>query len=122
MENSRPFAPVLEQQSTGAFYALVSGENLERHGAPARAAWEIERLAALAARADGLMAVVDHPAIAERIDVALETAGATLDIVIDIDPGIRRTGVASAEAAVDLAREIAALPRLRYRGVQYYCG
>jgi len=89
---------------------------------PVAAPRAIERLAALAARADGLMAVVDHPAVAERIDAALEVAGATLDVVIDIDPGIRRTGVASAEAAVDLARAITALPRLRYRGVQYYCG
>ncbi|HEX2814357.1 MAG TPA: DSD1 family PLP-dependent enzyme [Sphingopyxis sp.] len=89
---------------------------------PVAAPRAIDRLAALAARADGLMAVVDHPAVAERIDAALEVAGATLDVVIDIDPGIRRTGVASAEAAVDLARAITALPRLRYRGVQYYCG
>ena len=89
---------------------------------PVAAPRAIDRLAALAAHADGLMAVVDHPAVAKRIDAALAAAGATLDVVIDIDPGIRRTGVASAEAAVDLARAITALPRLRYRGVQYYCG
>jgi D-serine deaminase-like pyridoxal phosphate-dependent protein len=89
---------------------------------PVAAPRAIERLAALAAHADGLMAVVDHPAVAGRIDAALEAAGATLDVVIDIDPGIRRTGVASADAAADLARAIDGLPRLRYRGVQYYCG
>lgn len=89
---------------------------------PVAAPRAIERLAALAARADGLMAVADHPAVAERIDAMLGAEGATLDVVIDIDPGIARTGVASADAAVDLARAIAALPRLRYRGVQYYCG
>ena len=43
-------------------------------------------------------------------------------MIIDIDPGIRRTGVASAEHAVALARAIEAAPRLRYRGVQFYCG
>lgn len=89
---------------------------------PVAAPRAIERLAALAACAEGLMAVVDHPAVAARLDAALAAAGATLDVVIDIDPGIARTGVASAEKAVELARAIAGLPALRYRGVQYYCG
>lgn len=80
------------------------------------------RLATLAARAEGLMAVVDHPAVAERLDAALRGEGARLDVIIDIDPGIARTGVASAEAAVALAQTIDALPNLTYRGVQYYCG
>ncbi|HMO75377.1 MAG TPA: DSD1 family PLP-dependent enzyme [Sphingopyxis sp.] len=89
---------------------------------PVAASRAIERLAKLAARAGGLMAVVDHPAVAARIDAALANEGARLDVVIDIDPGIARTGVASAEAAVALAQAIAALRSLRYRGVQYYCG
>lgn len=86
---------------------------------PVAAPRATERLAALAKSATGLMAVVDHPAVAGRIDAALATS---LDVVIDIDPGIARTGVASPEAAVALAEAIAALPNLRYRGVQYYCG
>ncbi|WP_374526536.1 DSD1 family PLP-dependent enzyme [Sphingopyxis sp.] len=89
---------------------------------PVAAPRAIERLASLAARADGLMAVVDHPLVAARIDAALATEGAALDVLIDIDPGIARTGVASPEAAVALARVIADLPTLRLRGVQYYCG
>ena len=89
---------------------------------PVAAPRAIERLAALAARAVGLMAVVDHPAVARRIDAALATAGTTLDVIIDIDPGIARTGVASAEAAVALAETIAGLPNLNGRGVQFYCG
>lgn len=89
---------------------------------PVAAPRAIERLAALAARADGLMAVVDHPDVASRIDAALAAADARLDVIIDIDPGIARTGVASAEAAVGLAEVIAAAPNLAYRGVQFYCG
>jgi len=89
---------------------------------PVAAPRAIERLAALAARAEGLMAVVDHPAVAERTAAALAAAGAGLDVVIDIDPGIARTGVASPDKAVELARTIAGLPALRYRGVQFYCG
>lgn len=89
---------------------------------PVAAPGAIERLALLAGRAIGLMATVDHPEVVARIDHALSAAGHKLDVVIDIDPGIRRTGVASPEAAVRLAETIAGLPNLRYRGVQYYCG
>lgn len=86
---------------------------------PVAAPRAIERLAALAGAAKGLMAVVDHPAVAARLDAAL---AAPLEVIIDIDPGIARTGVASPEAAVALAETIAALPNLNYRGVQFYCG
>jgi len=89
---------------------------------PVAAPAAIDRLARLAVTADGLMAVVDHPNIAERLDVALGAAGAKLDVIIDIDPGIARTGVASAEAAVALAKTISASANLEYRGVQFYCG
>lgn len=89
---------------------------------PVAAPRAIERLAALAARADGLMAVVDHPAVAARIDAALGQVRARLDVIIDIDPGIARTGVASAEKAVALVQAIADLPNITWRGVQYYCG
>lgn len=89
---------------------------------PVAAPHAIERLAALATRAEGLMATVDHPEVAARIDAALAAAGARLDVIIDIDPGIARTGVASPAAAVALAQAIATLPNLDYRGVQFYCG
>jgi D-serine deaminase-like pyridoxal phosphate-dependent protein len=42
--------------------------------------------------------------------------------VVDIDPGMHRTGVATPEAAVELARLIDALPGLTFAGVQFYCG
>ena len=89
---------------------------------PVAAPRAIDRLAALAARAGDLMAVVDHPDVAARMDAALAAADARLDVIIDIDPGIARTGVASADAAVALARVISASPNLDYRGVQFYCG
>jgi 3-hydroxy-D-aspartate aldolase len=89
---------------------------------PVAAPRAIERLATLAGRAKGLMAVVDHPGVAERLQTALAGADANLDVIIDIDPGIARTGVASAETAVALANTIAVSPKLAYRGVQFYCG
>lgn len=89
---------------------------------PVAAPPAIERLAALARRAPSTIAVLDDPLVAGRIDAALQASEASLDVLIDIDPGIHRTGVASAEAAVELARTVAGLPALRYRGVQFYCG
>jgi D-serine deaminase-like pyridoxal phosphate-dependent protein len=77
-----------------------------------------ERLLALARTAKGLMATVDHPDVVDR----LAAAGEPLTLLIDIDPGFHRTGVADADAAVALARRVAAAPNLTYAGVQFYCG
>ena len=89
---------------------------------PVSAPGAIERLAALAKRGIGLMAAIDNPAMVAPWQAALAAAGAMLDVVIDVDPGIRRTGVASPEAAVAVAEAIARSGNLVYRGVQYYCG
>lgn len=89
---------------------------------PVAAPGAIVRLAELAGRATGLIATLDDPATARRIDAALAEAGTMLDVMIDIDPGIRRTGVASPEAAVTLAETIAECERLTYGGIQFYCG
>lgn len=89
---------------------------------PVTAPAAITRLALLAQRSKGLIATVDHPGVVARIARALTDLDTSLDVMIDIDPGIRRTGVASPEAAVALANAISATTHLRLRGVQYYCG
>ncbi len=80
----------------------------------------IERLVRLQAVLPDLSVVVDHP---DNV-AALAAAGfdSPLKVFIDVDPGIHRTGVASPEAAVALARTIAASPCLRQAGLQFYCG
>jgi D-serine deaminase-like pyridoxal phosphate-dependent protein len=83
----------------------------------------IRRLVELHRRCDELITVVDHPANAVALALGASAASAgPLHVLIDIDPGIHRTGVASPAAAVELAQRIHALPGLRYRGVQFYCG
>jgi 3-hydroxy-D-aspartate aldolase len=81
----------------------------------------IERLAALHARIADLRVVADHP---DNVDAlaAANTSGKPLPVLVDIDPGIRRTGVVSPEAAVALAARVARHTALRFAGVQYYCG
>ncbi len=81
-----------------------------------------ERLVALAARCPGLMATADHPDAVSAIGAAAKAAGRTLTLVVDLDPGLRRTGAASPEDAVALARQIAAHEALSFGGIQCYCG
>ena len=78
----------------------------------------LERLGDLARNAKGLMAAVDHPDAVE----ALAALNVPLTLLVDIDPGLHRTGVADADAAVALARRISAAPNLTFGGVQFYCG
>jgi 3-hydroxy-D-aspartate aldolase len=79
----------------------------------------IRRLVELRRTIDELIVVVDHPDNAAALAAA---ADRPIDVLIDIDPGIHRTGVASAAAALELATCIRGLDRLSYRGVQMYCG
>lgn len=81
----------------------------------------IKRLVSLNEKMTDLQVVVDNPDNARALAAAIGSAQ-RLKVLIDVDPGIRRTGVASAEAAVALARTIADLPALDLIGVQYYCG
>ncbi|HSR95493.1 MAG TPA: DSD1 family PLP-dependent enzyme [Kofleriaceae bacterium] len=82
----------------------------------------IRRMVELNDLLDELIVIVDHPDNAAALAAAVATAARPLHVLVDIDPGIRRTGVASAAAALELARTIRGLDRLTYRGVQMYCG
>jgi len=89
---------------------------------PVVSAPAIARLVELNAKTEALMVVVDHPVNARALQAATEGSGRTLNVLIDIDPGLHRTGVTSPEAAVELWLEIAASPALSFKGVQFYCG
>ena len=107
----------------GEAEALVAGGLDGLHvTSPVVSAPAVARLAALNTRVDHLTVVVDNPQNAQALAAAVEPTGRALGVIIDVDPGIRRTGVASAEAAVALAQVIAGLPALAWKGVQFYCG
>ncbi|MET0274326.1 MAG: DSD1 family PLP-dependent enzyme [Phenylobacterium sp.] len=77
-----------------------------------------ERAAALARRIPDFRIVVDHvDGVAE-----LAATGADIQVLIDVDPGMGRTGVSSPEQAAEVARAIAAQPTLTLLGVQCYGG
>ncbi|MFT3727395.1 MAG: DSD1 family PLP-dependent enzyme [Terricaulis sp.] len=82
----------------------------------------IERLIALHECIDGLSVVADNADNVSALAAAAKHAKEPLLVVVDIDPGIRRTGVPSLEAAVALAQQIAAASPLKFAGVQFYCG
>jgi D-serine deaminase-like pyridoxal phosphate-dependent protein len=79
----------------------------------------VARLAALNARLAELLVVIDHPDNLASLDAVVDRP---LKVLIDIDPGIHRTGVASAQAALELAAGLQRARQLRYCGVQMYCG
>lgn len=88
---------------------------------PVVSAPAIARLAALNALSEGLSVVADNPANVDAL-AAAASADRPLTVFVDIDPGIHRTGVATPEQAVALAKRIQGHPALRYGGVQMYCG
>lgn len=82
---------------------------------------KIARLAALAARTPDLMAVADHPQSVSALSEAMPQT-APLKVLVDVDIGHGRTGVADTAAAVDLARRIDGADKLQFAGVQAYGG
>jgi 3-hydroxy-D-aspartate aldolase len=82
----------------------------------------IARLVALHGKISSLAVTADNPANVDALAAAFKGAGKPLSVLVDIDPGIHRTGVASPEAAVALARKIKIVTSLSYVGVQFYCG
>ena len=80
-------------------------------------AQKIERLAALSRRAK-IGVCVDN---AETLK-ALKDSGASLDIYVEIDVGMRRCGVPPGQPAVDLAKQIFQSGNLRFAGLQAYQG
>lgn len=83
---------------------------------------KIERLMRLLAVAPDTMVVVDHADNARALDRAARAAGVTVNVLVDVEVGGRRTGIQPGPPAVALARAIAALPGLSFRGLQGYAG
>lgn len=83
---------------------------------------KMARLVRLTGKASETMAVVDNPLHAEQLAQAARAAKCTLNILVDIDPAGRRTGVAPGPGAVELAKKVDGLDGLRLRGVHGYSG
>ncbi|NBW00754.1 MAG: DSD1 family PLP-dependent enzyme [Betaproteobacteria bacterium] len=82
---------------------------------------KITRLIAMAQRAD-LSVCVDHIENARALSAAASAAGLRLGVLIELEVGAMRCGVAPGESALALAREISQMPGLEFLGLQSYHG
>jgi D-serine deaminase-like pyridoxal phosphate-dependent protein len=80
------------------------------------------RVARLNARMKDLMIVVDNPRCVEGLASAVAASGKTLKILVDVDIGLHRTGIAPGQPAIALARQIIAADGLSFEGLQGYAG
>ena len=92
---------------------LISNEVVDPH--------KVDRLAGLARRAR-LLVCVDDADNVEQLSAAARRHGASIECLVEIDCGAGRCGVAPGEAAVELARRVAASDGLRFAGLQAYQG
>ena len=82
---------------------------------------KMQRLANLAKRVT-LRICVDSTENVDQLSKAMNAAGATLGVLVEIDIGMARCGVPPGEAAVPLAQRIHKSPGLRFDGLQGYDG
>ncbi|MBX3484184.1 alanine racemase [Phenylobacterium sp.] len=86
---------------------------------PIAGAASAARAARLAADLPDFRIVVDHPDGAAELAAAAATP---VQVLIDVDVGMGRTGVHDAAQAAEVARAVLARPNLRLLGVQGYGG
>jgi 3-hydroxy-D-aspartate aldolase len=81
----------------------------------------IARVIALNERIGGLMVVCDNPDVAHALDRAALESGKRLNVLVDIDPGLGRTGIQPSRAQ-PLVGQVARAKGLIYAGLQCYAG
>ena len=81
----------------------------------------IARLMVLNEKLKELIVVCDNSDVAARLDEAAHAAGKKLKVLVDIDPGMGRTGIRR-ENALPLVSQVARSRALEYAGVQCYAG
>lgn len=107
---------------------LSEAEDLAAAGVPAVVianqvvqAEKLPRLAELAGRCD-LTVCVDSAENVLALEGAMGRTGGRLRVLVEYEVGMRRCGVETPEAFLDLARLIDAQPHLLFEGIQAYAG
>lgn len=83
---------------------------------------KIRRAMSLRKWCTGFIQSVDNPENAQDLSDAATEAGVVADVVVDVDPGMGRTGAEAGEPALKLARLVDQLRGLRLRGIEGYDG
>ena len=84
--------------------------------------YKIRRAMSLRKWCDGFVQAVDTAQNARELAEAAREAGVVADVVVDVDPGMHRTGITPGESALALAQLVDQLPTLRLRGMLCYDG
>ena len=89
---------------------------------PVVAPAKINRLMALRQANESLMVTADDIDNLGALEAAAAASGFVLDVVVDVDVGLHRTGTRDAATAVAMAEAADASASLRFRGLQGYAG
>ena len=84
--------------------------------------FKIRRAMALRQWYPGFIQCTDNPQNARDLSDAAREAGIVADVIIDVDPGMHRTGMPPGQPALELAQLVEKLPGLRLRGMMAYDG
>ena len=120
------------QLAAGAFgittAKLAEAELLARHGIDnilvanqIVGETKVRRLVALA-RSTTVLHAVDNADVATATGRLADEAGIVLPVLVEVDVGMNRGGVAGTESAVALAKHVDATPGLRFAGLMGYAG
>jgi D-serine deaminase-like pyridoxal phosphate-dependent protein len=82
---------------------------------------KISRLVSLARHADLIVAVDDQQNVHD-LSHAARAAGVSLRVLVEVDVGMHRCGVAPGEPALSLARQVEGAPGLKFAGLMGYEG
>ncbi len=82
---------------------------------------KLKRLIPLAERTQLTVAFDSHEA-AEGISRAAKAAGMEIGVLVEIDTGTERCGIAPGPEMIELCKKVADLPGLRFRGLMTYQG
>jgi D-serine deaminase-like pyridoxal phosphate-dependent protein len=80
-----------------------------------------ERLVGLLRNSPSLMAVIDHPRNVDLLERHLVKHDLSMDVLVDLDVGLQRTGVLPGRA-LELADLVLASDHIRLKGIQAYAG
>lgn len=83
---------------------------------------KIRRAVELSRLDERLCVVVDNPRNAEMLSGRFVCEGRKVGVLVDVDSGMHRTGVADQKSAIELSRLVNDLDGLDYLGVQCYAG
>jgi len=81
-----------------------------------------QRLYRLLLRGADIAVVAEDADCVSQLSAIAVASARTLDVVVDVDVGMGRTGCLEIADAVALARQITDMPALRYAGIQAYWG